>query len=92
MSRPLKFKKNDYAFISDKFPNYFRLLKAKAHDENDEVWVETKDQSDYDHLLDELCLELGDALNNEGNLSSDGLRLESAWDYADREGVPFGQK
>ena len=92
MSRPLKFKIKDYDFISRKFPEYYRLLVPNASRHGDEMWIDTKDQEAYDYLLDNLCLELGDALNDEGNLNRDGLRLEAAWDYADREGVLFGEK
>ena len=92
MSRPLKFKIKDYDFISRKFPEYYRLLVPNASRHGDEMWIDTKNQEAYDYLLDNLCLELGDALNDEGNLNRDGLRLEAAWDYADREGVPFGEK
>lgn len=92
MTRPLKFKLKDYEFISHKFPAYYALLSPKASPHDDEIWINLKGQEDYDHLLDSLCLELGDALTDEGDLNNDGLRLEAAWDYADREGIPFSEK
>ena len=91
MSRPLKFKIKDYDFISRKFPSYYGLLVPHATRHGDEMWIDTKDQEAYDYLLDNLCLELGDALDDEANLNKDGLHLESAWDYADREGKPIGE-
>ena len=92
MARPLKFKLKDYDFISHKFPKYYNLLVPNAYMHGNEVWINIKDQEDYDQFLDKLCLELGDALDDDGELNEDGLRLEAAWDYADREGVPFGEK
>ncbi|MBM6753876.1 hypothetical protein H5993_03750 [Lactobacillus alvi] len=92
MARPLKFKLKDYDFISHKFPKYHDLLVSRAFQHGNEMWIEIKNESDYDSLLDNLCLELGDALNDNGELNADGLRFEEAWDYADREGVPFGEK
>lgn len=92
MARFLKFKQKDYSFISRKFPSYYALLSTSAAQHGDEIWVGFGTQENYDHLLDQLTLELGDALNDAGDLNEDGLRLEAAWDYADREGVPFGEK
>lgn len=92
MTRPLKFKLKDYHFISHKFPSYYDLLSSSATQHGDEIWVSFGTQEGYDNLLDQLCMELGDSLTDDGDLNEDGLRLEAAWDYADREGVPFGKK
>lgn len=92
MSRLLKFSKKDYEFIEHRFPDYYKQLVARASQHGDEVWISIKDQSDYDRLLTAIALEIGDAATPDGEMSKDGLRLEAAWDYADREGVPFGEK
>lgn len=89
MGRPLKFRKKDYFWIKKRFPDFYKLLAGTAHIVNDEVYVETADQSAYDVIFYGTADVLGDALNDEGELSKDGLRFEEAWDYADREGIPF---
>lgn len=92
MSRPLKFRKKDYLWIREKFPDFYKLLTPTAHVVDKEVYVETADQAAYDVIFYATADVLGDALNDEGELNADGLRFEEAWDYADREGVPFGEK
>ncbi len=91
MSRPLKFRKKDYLWIKEKFPDFYKLLKPTAHAVDNEIYVETKDQTAYDVIFYATGDVLGDALNDEGEPNDDGLHFEEAWDYADREGEPIGE-
>ena len=45
-----------------------------------------KSESDYDYYFDIVGDYIADSLNEAGELNEAGLRLESAWDYADWTG------
>lgn len=91
MHRPLKFREKDYLWIKKTYPEFYALLKDTAHVVGNQVYVETAGQTEYDVIFYATGDVLGDALNNNGELSQEGLRFEEAWDYADREGKPFGE-
>ncbi len=90
MGRPLKFRKRDYFWIKNRFPKFYKLLKDTAHIVNDEVYVETVTQAEYDIIFDGTADVIMDEIDPEkGELTKDGLHFEEAWDYADREGKPI---
>lgn len=91
MSRSLKFRKKDYLWIKEEFPDFYSLLKPTAHTVGDEVYIDLANQAAYDVIFYATGDVLGDALNDEGELNADGQRFEEAWDYADREGKPIGE-
>lgn len=92
MGRPLKFRKRDYFWIKNRFPKFYKLLKDTAHIVNDEVYVETVTQAEYDIIFDGTADVIMDEIDPEkSELTKDGLRFEEAWDYADREGKPIGE-
>lgn len=84
--RPLNFKKSDYLFIKERFPNFYKLLSKKAKLINGEYEIPLKDMDEYDIYFDACGDELMEALTpDDSELSKDGLRLEAAWDYADSQ-------
>lgn len=85
MVRPLKFRKKDYFWIKEKFPDFYSLLKNTAHPVGAEFYIELADQDAYGVIFDGTADVLMNEVTDEGELSKDGLRFEKAWDYADRE-------
>ena len=47
------------------------------------IYVPMKNEADYDYYFDVVGDYIADSLNEAGELNENGLRLESAWDYAD---------
>lgn len=83
--RNLRFKKDDFQFIQKTYPNLSAKFK-NTYEEDGIVNVPMKNESDYDYYFDVVGDYIADSLNDAGELSEDGLRLESAWDYADWTG------
>lgn len=83
--RNLRFKKDDFQFIKKTYPDLFAKFK-NAYEENGIINVPMQNESDYDYYFDIVGDYIGDSLNEDGELNEDGLRLESAWDYADWTG------
>lgn len=91
--KPLKFKKSDYLFIKEKFPSFYKVLSKKAKLVDGEYQIALANMDEYDIYFDACGDELMEALTPDNSeLSEDGLRLEAAWDYADREGFPLDEK
>lgn len=80
--RNLRFKKDDFQFIKKTYPDLFAKFK-NTYEENGIINVPMQNESDYDYYFDIVGDYIGDSLNEAGELNEDGLRLESAWDYAD---------
>lgn len=78
----LRFKKDDFQFIKEKYPQLYKIYK-NPYEKNGIVYVPLPSFDVYDRYLDETVGNIGDSLNEAGELSEDGLRLEAAWDYAD---------
>ncbi len=92
MGRPLKFRKKDYFWIKKQYPIFYALLKKTAHIVDNEVYVETANQAEYDIIFDGTADVIMDDIDRgKGEMTKDGLRFEEAWDYADREGTPIGE-
>ncbi len=83
--RNLRFKKDDFQFIKKTYPDLFAKFK-NTYEENGIINVPMQNESDYDYYFDIVGDYIGDSLNEAGELNEDGLRLESAWDYADWTG------
>lgn len=83
--RNLRFKKDDFQFIKEKYPDLFAKFK-NTYEENGIVNVPMKNEADYDYYFNVVGDYIGNSLNEDGELNEDGLRLESAWDYADWTG------
>ena len=79
----LRFKKDDFQFIKEKYPQLYSLYK-NPYERNGIVYVPLPSYDVYDKYMDETVGCIGDSLNAAHNdLNEDGLRIESAWDYAD---------
>lgn len=79
----LRFKKDDFQFIKEKYPQLYSLYK-NPYERNGIVYVPLPSYDVYDKYMDETVGCIGDSLNAAHNdLNEDGLRLELAWDYAD---------
>lgn len=83
--RNLRFKKDDFQFIKKTYPDLFAKFK-NTYEENGIINVPMQNESDYDYYFDIVGDYIADSLNEAGELNEDGLRLESAWDYADWTG------
>ena len=79
----LRFKKDDYQFIKEKYPQLYKLYK-NPYEKNGIVYVPLPSYDVYDKYIDATVDCIADSLDeNHDELSEDGLRLESAWNYAD---------
>lgn len=83
--RNLRFKKDDFQFIKKTYPDLFTKFK-NTYEKDGIIYVPMKNEADYDYYFDIVGDYIGDSLNEAGELNEDGLRLESAWDYADWTG------
>ncbi len=83
--RNLRFKKDDFQFIKEKYPELYSKFK-NTYEENGIVNVPMKTEADYDYYFDVVGDYIAESQTPAGELSEDGLRLESAWDYADWTG------
>ena len=82
----LRIKKDDFQFIKEKYPQLYSLYK-NPYEKNGIVYVPLPSYDVYDKYMDETVGCIGDSLNAaHSDLNEDGLRLESAWDYADWTG------
>lgn len=80
--KPLKFKKNDFNFIMVRYPDLYKEYKD-VYVEGDFVYVPLPSYSVYDKYSDITVDTIADSIDNYGELTKDGLRLEEAWIYAD---------
>lgn len=83
--RNLRFKKEDFQFIKEKYPDLYLKFKNPYEDTN-VVNIPMKNDTEYEYYYDIVGDYIADSLDEAGELSEDGLRLESAWDYADWTG------
>ena len=83
--RNLRFKKDDFQFIKEEYPDLFAKFK-NTYEEDSIIYVPMKNEADYDYYFDVVGDYIADSLNEAGELNEAGLRLESAWDYADWTG------
>ena len=83
--RNLRFKKEDFQFIKEKYPDLYLKFK-NPHEDNDVVKIPMRNDTEYEYYYDIVGDYIADSLDEAGELSEDGLRLESAWDYADWTG------
>ena len=80
--RNLRFKKDDFQFIKENYPDLFTKFKI-TYEKDGIIYVPMKNEADYDYYFDVVGDYIADSLNEAGELNENGLRLESAWDYAD---------
>lgn len=80
--RNLRFKKDDFQFIKENYPDLFAKFK-NTYEKDGIIYVPMKNEADYDYYFDVVGDYIADSLNEAGELNKNGLRLESAWDYAD---------
>lgn len=82
--KTLIFPKEDYEFIKTKYPELFTVLNKKAQKVGQNYVYIVKSNEEYDvpyfAFADAIMDSIGDT---EDGLTSDGLRIESIWDYAD---------
>lgn len=78
----LRFKEDDFQFIKEKYPNLYSEFKDTCC-KNGIIYVPMPTKADYDYYFDIVGDYIATSLDKSGELSEDGLRLESAWDYAD---------
>ncbi len=79
----LRFKKDDFQFIKEKYPQLYKIYK-NPYEKNGIVYVPLPSYDIYEKYSDETVGCIGDSLNEaHSDLNEDGLRLEAAWDYAD---------
>lgn len=78
----LRFKKDNFQFIKEIPPDLYKIYK-NPYEANGIVYIQLPTFEVYDKYSDETVGFIGDSLNEAGELSEDGLRLETAWDYAD---------
>ncbi|WP_215485417.1 hypothetical protein [Lactobacillus gasseri] len=83
--RNLRFKKEDFQFIKEKYPDLYLKFK-NPHEDTDVVNIPMRNDTEYEYYYDIVGDYIADSLDEAGELSEDGLRLESAWDYADWTG------
>ncbi len=79
--RNLRFKKADFLFIRTTYPSLFIKFK-NSYEENGIVNVPMQNERDYDYYFDIVGDYITTSLNEAGELNEEGLRLETAWDYA----------
>ncbi|WP_251546579.1 hypothetical protein [Limosilactobacillus caecicola] len=84
MTHHLKFKANDYNFIRKTFPDLYDLLWDRSKSVNNEEYVTVDDPKTYDMLSYAIAHATTSELGEKG-LSSNGVRLQEAWDYAIRD-------
>lgn len=80
--RNLRFKKDDFQFIKENYPDLFTKFK-NTYEKDGIIYVPMKNEADYDYYFDVVGDYIADSLNEAGELNENGLCLESAWDYAD---------
>lgn len=80
--RNLRFKKDDFQFIKENYLDLFTKFK-NTYEKDGIIYVPMKNEADYDYYFDVVGDYIADSLNEAGELNKNGLRLESAWDYAD---------
>lgn len=83
--RNLRFKHDDFQFIKEKYPALYTKFK-NTYEENGIVNVPMETEADYDYYFDIVGDYIAESQTPTGDLNEEGLRLESAWDYADWTG------
>lgn len=81
--RSLVFSNKDFQFIEEKYSDLYNILLPKILHENGKLFYPMYSNQDYDYIFDIFGDYIGDSLDSKGELSSDGLKLERIWDYAD---------